>query len=133
MKVSAFSAADPLSANVMSLQPPIVWQIYKTIHCKYADEDVNDRRWLNCGSCVNRVAVRLGEHDFNTDIDCETLDGEVSCADPVQDIEIEEVFPHKKFRHQYDDIALIRLSRPANMTPGNQFHDITAKRISLSF
>lgn len=72
--------------------------------------------------CKYRVAVRLGEHDFNTEIDCETLDGEVSCADPVQDIEIEEIFPHRKFRHQYDDIALIRLSRPANMTPGNQFN-----------
>lgn len=49
----------------------------------------------------------------------------MSCADPVQDIEIEEVIPHIKFRHQYDDIALIRLSRPANMTPGNQFNNNT--------
>lgn len=69
---------------------------------------------------LHRVSVRLGEYDIDTENDCQTIDDETVCAEPVQDIPVETV----NFHHNYNnpkwsnDIALIRLSRAANTKPG---------------
>lgn len=63
---------------------------------------------------VRRTSVRLGELDERTDPDCYQSE----CADPVQDFHPSVVIVHKdydrpKFRN---DLALIRLDRPVNIT-----------------
>lgn len=63
---------------------------------------------------VRRTSVRLGELDERTDPDCYHSE----CADPVQDFHPSVVIVHKdydrpKFRN---DLALIRLDRPVNIT-----------------
>lgn len=66
---------------------------------------------------ILRSAVRLGEWDTTKDVDCEEED---NCADPVQDIPVSELIPHDSYvptsKDQKNDIALIRLSRPAQFT-----------------
>ncbi|XP_034950608.1 CLIP domain-containing serine protease 2-like isoform X2 [Chelonus insularis] len=59
--------------------------------------------------------IRLGEHNSETNPDCENG----YCADPVQDIEPSKIIIHKQYNkpHFKNDIALIRLNRPA------KFHD----------
>lgn len=59
------------------------------------------------------MAVRLGEVDLATELDCEDND----CADPVQDISIAKIIVHEEFKYSTlnvpeNDIALIRLSQP---------------------
>lgn len=69
-----------------------------------------------------RISVRLGEYNLQTDPDCLEVEGEVNCAAPVQNIPVDNnaIFYH----HNYDkpkfsnDIALIRLSRPADLSTG---------------
>lgn len=81
---------------------------------------INTRYVLTAAHCVRTssssrlVKVRLGEHDKTTDEDCITYqDGEVECAPPAYDVDIEEMIIPKdynrpiKFRH---DIALIRMA-----------------------
>jgi len=62
-------------------------------------------------------AVRLGEYDTTQEIDCEEED---NCADPVQDIPVAEIMPHENYlpasKTQENDIALLRLARPAQFT-----------------
>lgn len=67
-----------------------------------------------------RTTVRLGEHNISTDEDCENWDGEF-CAEPVQDIPVESVTIHENYsrRNFSNDIALIRLARPADLTKSN--------------
>lgn len=64
--------------------------------------------------------MRLGEYDTSTEIDCQAIGNETTCAPAVQDIAIGEVIAHPMYdRPRYaNDIALIRLAAPANMTPG---------------
>ena len=60
------------------------------------------------------ASVRLGEHQFSTEIDCD--DGGQSCNDPPQNFEAEEIIFHPDYNkpNQYqNDIALIRLNRDA--------------------
>lgn len=62
--------------------------------------------------------MRLGEHDKNTEPDCRTLKGNLTCAPNVTDVTAEQVFIHEKFNSitfQYD-IALIKLSRDVYST-----------------
>lgn len=61
-----------------------------------------------------RAVVKLGEHNLETKIDCEND----HCADPPQIIEakaivIPEEYDGVNYKH---DIAIIELSRPANIT-----------------
>lgn len=52
-----------------------------------------------------RIEVRLGEHDLRTERDCQDV-----CAPPVQDIAVEEIIPHPRYRRpEKNDIGLIRL------------------------
>lgn len=69
---------------------------------------------------LKRVGVRLGEYDTSTEIDCTIIGKEELCAPPVQDISIEEAIHHPDYDSPRfsNDVAVIRLSRPANMTAG---------------
>ena len=63
---------------------------------------------------LSRVSVRLGELDERTDPDCYQFE----CADPVQDfypsvVKVHSEYDRPKFRN---DLALIRLDRPVNIT-----------------
>jgi len=69
---------------------------------------------------VRRTSVRLGELDERTDPDCYQSE----CADRVQDFYPSVVMVHKdydrpKFRN---DLALIRLDRPVNITSKYLLH-----------
>lgn len=65
------------------------------------------------------MSVRLGDWDTSTDIDC---NDDKICAPPPQDIPIVEMIPHDWFlpnsnsATESDNIALLRLERPATFT-----------------
>lgn len=65
-----------------------------------------------------KIIVRLGEHDDQTDPDC---DDDGFCGDPVQDYEIEKIITHENFNPEtfWDDIALIKLKKAVNFTGKN--------------
>jgi len=73
---------------------------------------------LIADSVFRRIAVRIGEHNVNTDPDCKEIraTGQRVCAAPVQEIAVEEEIPHPQYsktdRHHYNDIALVRLRNP---------------------
>ncbi|KAF2897099.1 hypothetical protein ILUMI_09080 [Ignelater luminosus] len=86
---------------------------------------INDRYILTAAHCLTNlktlklVSVRLGEHDINTERDCEKSDyGDEYCSDPVQDIDIEESIPHPDYNATVftSDIGLIRLAKPINIS-----------------
>lgn len=58
-----------------------------------------------------RSGVRLGEHDINTEIDCDDFD----CADRPIDVGIGRIIAHPNYSpdslDQEEDIGLIRLTR----------------------
>ncbi|XP_033226883.1 CLIP domain-containing serine protease 2-like [Belonocnema kinseyi] len=56
------------------------------------------------------VRVRLGEHNSDTNPDCENG----YCAEPVQDFKPENIIAHKDYNKTpfKDDIAIIRLNEP---------------------
>lgn len=65
--------------------------------------------------------VRLGEWDTTTGKDCDdSFTNEKVCNDPPVDIGIAEKIPHEGYKpndqHNYNDIALLRLARPAPYT-----------------
>jgi hypothetical protein len=67
------------------------------------------------------VAVRLGEWDRSSDVDCdESFVGERICNDPPVDIPIEKLIPHEQYDptslNQHNDIALLRLAQPVTYT-----------------
>ncbi|PSN45981.1 Melanization protease 1 [Blattella germanica] len=55
-----------------------------------------------------RESVRLGEHNLDTEKDCDEF-----CTDPIQDYDVEKVIPHENFdAHKLkNDIALLRLKK----------------------
>jgi secreted trypsin-like serine protease len=58
----------------------------------------------------------LGEWDLTTDTDCELIGLDADCVtEPVQNIPIAETIAHPEWDevHQHNDIALVRLQRPA--------------------
>lgn len=65
-----------------------------------------------------RVGVRLGEYNTDTDVDC-VSNGPIGeeCSDPPQNIPVEDRIAHENYdpqdQNQYNDIALLRLSRDA--------------------
>ncbi|XP_076392709.1 uncharacterized protein LOC100882895 [Megachile rotundata] len=89
---------------------------------------INKRYVLTAAHCVTGlkhdmrlVGVRLGEHDFSTERDCDKeADGvEVVCAEKYQDFGIESVHSHSRYLRDklQNDIALIRLDRDADLRP----------------
>ncbi|XP_031327726.1 CLIP domain-containing serine protease 2-like isoform X2 [Photinus pyralis] len=82
---------------------------------------INENYILTAAHCFQEkpVVVRLGEHNIDTPIDCETMSMDKAykvCAPPVQDIAIAELIPHPQFSSSLksNDIALIRLAQPVN-------------------
>lgn len=78
---------------------------------------INNRYILTAAHCIRSTpklkSVRLGEWNTMTTRDCNSY-GE--CADPVQDIPIEQTIVHQDYhasdKNTHNDIALIRLARP---------------------
>lgn len=74
--------------------------------------------------CISnfRTTVRLGEHDFKTNPDCEYFGPLKLCAPSPQDFEVSErdaiVHPDFNMNTFQNDIALIRLPTPANVSVG---------------
>lgn len=71
---------------------------------------------LTAGHCLpssyTLTLARLGEWNLDTNPDCDSHD----CADPVQDIPIAEIIRHPNYNlngQEHNDIALLRLARPA--------------------
>lgn len=88
---------------------------------------INERYVLTAAHCFyephkyDKVFIRLGEHDLNSDIDCRNSSngtGYTDCSDRVVDINIEEKFIHERFEtfNFHHDIALVRLAIPVNYT-----------------
>lgn len=80
---------------------------------------INNRYVLSAAHCLRVHSlildhVRLGEHNKNTEIDCEGQDGD--CAGPVEDIKIEKLIIHPQYNKPKfsNDIGLIRLKRQVN-------------------
>nr|XP_040226208.2 transmembrane protease serine 9-like [Anopheles coluzzii] len=65
--------------------------------------------------------LRFGDYDKTTDKDCIERNGTLVCAPPVQILPIERVIVRPDFDRQAitDDIALIELRRPANISQPN--------------
>ncbi|XP_017149978.1 serine protease grass-like isoform X2 [Drosophila miranda] len=59
------------------------------------------------------VAVRLGEHNITSEVDCRIVDSKTSCQLPYEDIGIEKIIPHEGYSRftQKNDIALVKLVR----------------------
>ncbi|KAI4467773.1 hypothetical protein MML48_2g00022017 [Holotrichia oblita] len=87
---------------------------------------INNRYVLTAAHCISKdksqvVGVRLGEHNFETDPDCAVgADGMRYCAPPYQDFEVtlDDTIVHSRYNRKtfINDIALIRLRRPLNLT-----------------
>lgn len=89
---------------------------------------ISERYVLTCAHCISQlpsgyklVAVRLGEHDLSSELDCNTEDDEVPrCNPPIQDIGVEKLIPHELYNtpRYANDIGLVRLSKAPDMTKG---------------
>jgi gram-positive specific serine protease len=75
---------------------------------------------LTAAHCVTRQLkeVRLGEHNVDKNPDCDP-DNENSCLDPVQDIEIEKPTKHPGYKFGINDLAILKLKTPADITKTN--------------
>lgn len=68
--------------------------------------------------------MRLGEYNKDTEKDCVTRQGIEDCAEPHQDIDIEEAIAHKEYvgaGGRYHDIGLLRLSKKARISGMKNF------------
>lgn len=83
---------------------------------------ISDRYVLTAAHCLKNipkgwrlVSVRLGEHNLETEEDCQEY-----CADPPVNVPVQELIPHEKYDanniNRYHDIALIRLQRKVDFT-----------------
>ncbi|XP_053998004.1 CLIP domain-containing serine protease B4-like [Hylaeus anthracinus] len=91
---------------------------------------INKRYVMTAAHCVTSlprgvrvVGVRLGEHDLDSERDCDRDETgrEIVCADPPQNIDLESVHTHPGFSvsQMRNDIALLRLNRNADFAPLN--------------
>lgn len=93
---------------------------------------VNQNYVITAAHCIKRIprswkliSVRLGEHQLDTDPDCEDDDkpGFEDCADSPIDIPVEKIIIHPEYIGsvgQANDIALLKLSRPVSYTKSIQ-------------
>ena len=60
----------------------------------------------------------MGEHDINSEIDCDYDKLKGFCLDPVQDIPVVNKISHEHYKKgvRQHDIALLKLQRPAELT-----------------
>jgi len=90
---------------------------------------INNRYVVTAAHCVKgkdipstwRVhGVRLGEHDTNSDKDCDTVQGFTYCSEPPVNIPVVEQIAHEDYdpfsASQHHDIALLRLAREVSFT-----------------
>lgn len=66
--------------------------------------------------------MRLGEHNLNTDPDCEvSYYTGTMCVEKYQEYEIEKILPHPEYSsvHSGNDIALLKLKQDVDFTPSN--------------
>ncbi|XP_022902331.1 CLIP domain-containing serine protease B9-like [Onthophagus taurus] len=89
---------------------------------------INDRFVVTAASCIeskpNIIAVRLGDHDLDTNPDCYSgIKNKHICAPPTVDLKIEnkDIIIHNLYRSNSTkprkyDIALIRLPQKVNFT-----------------
>ena len=65
------------------------------------------------------MGIRLGEHNINTNPDCENG----HCAEPAQDFLPAQIIVHKKYGDPAfkNDIAIIRLNKPVRYNGKNCF------------
>jgi len=86
---------------------------------------INRRYVLTAAHCMNNnnpKVVALGEHNLGKKCDCDTLprQTEESCNEPTQIIDVDKVIVHEKYQkdswHTSNDIALIRLAKPATLS-----------------
>ena len=61
------------------------------------------------------VSVRLGEHNFTSNPDCERFRSYTYCAEPFIDVPVEKSIVHEEYEandtNYRHDIALIRLNK----------------------
>lgn len=95
---------------------------------------INEWYVLTAAHCVSVQTERLklkgvvvGEYDVSKDPDCERIEDQQFCAPNVRNVSVETVISHKGYNTQNysDDIALLRLSEPAD------FDQATMKPICL--
>ncbi|CAH1963257.1 unnamed protein product [Acanthoscelides obtectus] len=83
---------------------------------------INEWYILTAAHCIVNstiVGVRLGEHNLNSDKDCDP--NSHYCAPPTQDFYIEKVIGHPGYNTKtlMNDIALVKLAMPANFGYAN--------------
>ncbi|XP_065087340.1 serine protease grass-like [Ochlerotatus camptorhynchus] len=81
---------------------------------------ISRRFVLTAAHCINSAkieSVRLGENDITQKHDCIIPDEKRDCAPPPQDIMVTKstIHPQYSARHKKNDIALLRLKRPATL------------------
>uniref|UniRef100_U5EV87 CLIP domain-containing serine protease n=1 Tax=Corethrella appendiculata TaxID=1370023 RepID=U5EV87_9DIPT len=84
---------------------------------------INPNYVLTAAHCVQGLrrvtleTVRLGEHNRKTNPDCKTIAGEKQCANNYQEINVGSTVVHESYNRPRfaNDIALIRLSKPATL------------------
>lgn len=91
------------------------WRIFFDV-CRCLNKEITN---LELELTLFRVGVRLGEHNINTDADCDVIKG--ICSPPVQDFYVEGAMTHPQYNPSsfQNDIGLIRLASPANFSFGN--------------
>ncbi|XP_037947122.1 serine protease grass-like [Teleopsis dalmanni] len=78
---------------------------------------ITHRHVLTAGHCLsatyNIVGVRLGEHDMNTDPDCEKRGRKFVCMPPVVEYGVEKIISHPDYKRRtlVNDVAIIKLNR----------------------
>ncbi|XP_045474984.1 phenoloxidase-activating factor 1-like [Harmonia axyridis] len=79
---------------------------------------ISEKYVLTAAHCINGniLGVRVGEYNIYTNKDCEPHSS--VCAPPYQDFYIDTIIIHPRYnrRSQAHDIAIIRMSQPANLT-----------------
>lgn len=91
----------------------IAYKMEQVVDLACSGSLINDRYVLTAAHCVqnlNLEFIRLGEHNIETEHDCNYIKG--VCSPPIQDVNIEKVLVHPGYvaKSFENDIALIRLS-----------------------
>lgn len=103
------------------------YQTYTTNRTEFrcAGTLISNRHVLTSANCVSRlplewklIHVRLGEHQLDTDPDCENLYNFQECADPMVNVPVESIIVHPQYNpnDQTNNIAIIRLNKSVSYT-----------------